>query len=286
MPGRTDFSPHRTAPPPAAFAPSRAPADPKAYWSAVASAWRARGHEGPWRAVSDAINEALIARWLPRIGGGSVLKTDLFDEYVGRGLVPTLASRFSAVAGVDISAEIVDAVGELHPALAARRADVRALPFESASFDAIVSNSTLDHFQSREDIATALAELYRVLRPGGTLLITLDNAVNPVIAIRNALPERVRAATHLVPYAVGATTGPAGLRQLLERCGFTVRTQSAVVHCPRLLAVLAGRLVDRHGGPVVRRRYTQVCTAFESLAALPTRYLTGHFVAALAVKRG
>jgi ubiquinone/menaquinone biosynthesis C-methylase UbiE len=47
-----------------------------------------------------------------------------------------------------------------------RRADARSLPFDDASFDAIFSVATFEHIL---DLPKALAEMHRVLRPGGSL---------------------------------------------------------------------------------------------------------------------
>ena len=55
------------------------------------------------------------------------------------------------------------------------------------SFDLVVSTSTLDHFGHASDIGDALAELNRVLRKGGELVITMDNTGNPVIALRRII---------------------------------------------------------------------------------------------------
>ena len=65
-------------------------------------------------------------------------------------------------------------------------ADVRSLPFAEASFGVVFSGSTLDHFESAADIQRSLGELYRVLRPGGTLILTLDNPANPLIEGRSS----------------------------------------------------------------------------------------------------
>lgn len=252
------------------------------YWNSVAEEWNQRPDGKAWRIVSDAVNIELLEKWLPRNPAGSVLKTDLFDEATGVGLLPWLSASFARVAGVDIAPVLVKTIRERHAKVQAEVADVRQLPFAAQSFDCIVSNSTLDHLPTRDDIGVAVRELNRVMRPGGHLLITLDNPVNPIVGFRNLLPERVRGG--LLPYALGATLGPRGLRAMLEECGFDVLKSGAVFHSPRVLVVLGGRLVDRRTLPT-KRRYAGLWRPFEALGALPTKYLTGHFVAMLARKR-
>jgi SAM-dependent methyltransferase len=265
--------------------PDQLPAGRAEYWDEVAGEWNQRGDLGAWRSVSDAVNTDLIDRWLPKASGGAVLKTDLFDELVGTGLVGALSESFGSVAGIDVSPTLVDIVQTRHPQLDARVADIRELPFEDLTFEAVVSNSTLDHFPSPAEIAASLREINRVLRPGGSLLVTLDNGMNPVVAARNALPARWRDATGLVPYDVGATCRrPRDLQLLLEDAGFGVAELGAVLHCPRVIGVLVGNVVDRRGSDRTRRSYARTLVSFERLARLPTRFITGHFVAALAVK--
>jgi ubiquinone/menaquinone biosynthesis C-methylase UbiE len=62
--------------------------------------------------------------------------------------------------------------GEASPpaAAAAASADATRLPFRSASFDAIIAAEILEHVP---DDAGALAEIARVLRPGGTVAVTV-----------------------------------------------------------------------------------------------------------------
>jgi SAM-dependent methyltransferase len=51
-------------------------------------------------------------------------------------------------------------------------ADMRKLPFETATFDAIVSAYAIDHL-NRQGIDQALAEAGRVVKPGGDFLLML-----------------------------------------------------------------------------------------------------------------
>jgi len=248
-------------------------------WDAAAAEWP--GGDAPlWRLQSDAVNGRLLERWLPpRLD--SVLKTDLFDEFVSPGLLPELRRRARVVTGIDLSAEVVTGAGERNPAPELIRADVRELPFPDMSFDAVVSNSTLDHFEGPHDVRLALREISRVLVPGGRLVLTLDNPWNPAIALRNRLPGGLsRRLRRGFAYRAGWTCGPRPLRGLLTEAGLDVSQTTAVLHAPR--ALVAALPAPRSAA--ARRRTMRALLGAERLEALPSRYLTGHFVAALAVK--
>jgi SAM-dependent methyltransferase len=251
-----------------------------AYWNSVAEGWVA-GRDRLWRAHSDAVNVALCRRWLPVGRSRRLLKTDLFDEAAGDGLWPALVTLARHVDAVDVSLAVARRARTQHP-IAGAAADVRHLPFPDASFDTVVSNSTLDHFDSREAIAESLAELRRVLAPGGHLLLTLDNGANPIVALRNALPERWLSSIGLVSYRVGRTLGPRGARRLLADVGFHVVRQTAIMHAPRVAAIPLLRFVDRMSGGRAAVRCLRALGSFEIAERWPTRDVTGHFVALLA----
>lgn len=231
-----------------------------------------------WRLYSDRVNSGLIERWLGD-RSGAALKTDLYDESLTAGLVPVLAVRFERVAGIDIDPDVAAAAQDRHPELEATVADVRSMPFEQASFDVVVSNSTLDHFDREAEVRAALREIHRVLRPDGLLVITLDNPVNPLIALRNRLPQRTAETLRGgFPYPAGWTTNSAGLRAMLDSLGFPVLELTTVSHAPRALLALSRRPADRSS------RRLRAALRLERLERLPTRALTGHFVAAFAVR--
>jgi SAM-dependent methyltransferase len=258
--------------------------DPTQYWDTVAAAWQDTHPQRLWRAYSDALHARLLRRWLPAAEMHDVLKTDAFDEAVSTGLFELLAARAQRVWSVDISAQLVRAAQVRHPALYATCADVRRLPFADGMFDLIVSNSTLDHFSHWDDLVAAVRELYRVLKPGGTLLLTLDNLANPVIALRRILPFRLLHRLGLVPYYVGVTCGPLRLRRLLQQAGFTVHHSSVMLHCPRVLAIPLAGLLEKYASSATQRRYIRLLLAWEHLAVWPVHFLTGHFLTVRALK--
>ena len=98
------------------------------------------------------------------------------------------------------------------------RAIAERLPFSAESFDLVFVKSTLDHCANAQ---AAIAEIYRVLRPGGFVLITLQNFASwQRRALATLLPstyERHRKRDHHTsPFTPGLLT------QQLEEVGFKV----------------------------------------------------------------
>ncbi|HZR84157.1 MAG TPA: class I SAM-dependent methyltransferase [Candidatus Binatia bacterium] len=253
----------------------------RAYWHETGARLRAAQATSFARLYSDEVHRHLVERWWPSSPVRAALKTDLFEEACGAGLAAILTERARHVVAIDIAAGTAVAARARHGDLRVVEADVRALPFRSASFDVAVSSSTLDHFASRAEIAGSLRELARVLRPGGTLILTLDNPANPLLALRRAVPRLWRA-LGIVPYRVGATLGPRALRHALAAASFRTDELAAVMHVPRFPAAVVARLPRSEpgaGGALARG-----LLRFERLGDWPTRFLTGHFLAALAVR--
>jgi SAM-dependent methyltransferase len=254
------------------------------YWDDVAVEWLAT-RDALWRRHSDDVNVALCRRWLPT-HLHRLLKTDVFDEAASAGLWPWLSGFADKVEVIDQSTAVAARARSRQPKLSVTAADVRNLPFADECFDAVVSNSTLDHFARAESIGDGLLELRRVLVPGGRLLLTLDNPANPVVALRNVLPFSWLSRVGLVPYFVGTTLGARAIVSLLERVGFDVVEVTAVMHCPRVLAVPAARLVGLLSAQrETHARFLRSLGWFEIAERWPTRFRTGHFVAVLAARR-
>lgn len=242
------------------------------YWGQVADRL-GPGVPPSWRHYSDAVNARLVSQWLPG-DTGRCLKTDLFDEAFTGGFLPPAAGR---TFGVDVSRAIAGRARERRPDLLPVATDVRQLPFRDRTFDTVISTSTLDHFEDESQIPRSLRELHRVLTPSGRLLVTLDNPHHPIVALRSrgaGLWQRLG----LIPYEMGPSLSASGLRQALESVGFTVEHAGATQHVPRLLLTALGR--QAHVALI------HAAMRLEGLDRLPTRYLTGQFVCALAQRPG
>jgi SAM-dependent methyltransferase len=80
-----------------------------------------------------------------------------------------LGGRGFEVSGVDGSAEMLDHARRLNPGRDLRVADVEALPFADATFDVVLSVEVLRYLPRPRQ---AIAEMARVLKPGGMALVT------------------------------------------------------------------------------------------------------------------
>lgn len=256
------------------------------YWDAVVGARTKKPHymDEFLGALKRDAYLALIGRWAGDLPFRAVLKTDLFEEAMGPdAFLLDLCDGACAPVGMDIS---VTAARAALARDAARRgryvvADVRRLPFAGQSFPVVVSPSTLDHFSDANDLGIALRELHRVLEPGGRLIITLDNR-------QNVFDPLLRLAIRLgrTPFHIGRSYSVAGLRGELEAAGFRVLETTAILHNPRLMAVLTTSAARRLGWRPLTRLVRGGLRAAQGLERTRLRYRTGSFVAALAIREG
>lgn len=116
-----------------------------------------------WYVGMRAISRALLA---PALRPGAPAR--LLDAGCGTGRNVAWLAEFGSAVGVDLSAQALTLSRRRGARVA--RASVLALPFADHSFDAVTSFDVLYHRWVSDDRA-ALAELRRVLKPGGLLLV-------------------------------------------------------------------------------------------------------------------
>jgi len=154
---------------------------------------------------------------------GAATGTRVLDVACGPGFVAEAAARRgAAVVGLDFAAAMIATARQRHPALAFQEGDAEALPFDDASFDAVVMNFGVLHLARPE---AALAEALRVLRPGGRYAFTVwagpDQAVGFGMILRavEALGQKDVPLPEGPPFFRFSAAEEA--RRTLERTGFS-----------------------------------------------------------------
>lgn len=239
------------------------------FWTDVGGRFPDLGGAASTRYYSD--NERrLFTEYFPALEGLAIFKTDLWDEARNTRILAWASQQGARVYGIDISEPTViqaratfeRKVSRFHGAVA----DIRELPFRDASFDAIYSMGTIEHFDETE---RAVAEMARVLKPGGRAIVGVPNRYDPFL---RPLVAAALQALGLYAYGYEKSFSRRALREMLERAGLTVVAETAILFIPgwlrmldlachawcRPLATVTGALVwpfaflDRHL-PVVRR---------------------------------
>lgn len=117
---------------------------------------------------------------------------------VGRTAIP-FAGAFESVDAVDVAPAMVERARTLGPPpnLRFHVTDGESLaPFEDASFDAVFSEHVFQHVPHRPVVERYLAEVARVLRPGGSALLQFDTRPGGRARWLGLVPDRLLPRTH------------------------------------------------------------------------------------------
>ncbi|MGE0866437.1 MAG: class I SAM-dependent methyltransferase [Vicinamibacterales bacterium] len=249
----------------------RTPAAYRSFWAGVGERFPDLSGAASTRFYAEN-EQRLFAEHFPALSGLSILKTDLWDEARNTRILVWAHSRGARAFGIDISMPTLSLAGQAFATagfaggLGAAAGDVRALPFGDGRFDAIYSMGTIEHFAETE---MAVAEMARVLKPGGRAIIGVPNRLDPFL---RPLLATVMQALGIYGYGYEKSYTRRALRQMLEHAGLEVVAETAILFIPgwlrmldlachswcRPLAMVTGALVapfvwlDRHI-PAVRR---------------------------------
>ena len=154
---------------------------------------------------------------------GARAGTRLLDVACGPGFVAAAAAaRGASVVGLDFSPAMIAEARRRHPMLMFYDGEAEALPFDVASFDAVVMNFGLLHL-ARPD--AAVAEAHRVLRAGGRYAFTVWASPEQAVGFGMALRAIEEFGTTDVPLPEGPPffrfSAPDETRRTLEQAGFS-----------------------------------------------------------------
>ncbi len=176
---------------------------------------------------------ALFAEWAPRLAERSAIGPGdrVLDVACGTGVAAREALARVApggrVSGLDCNPDMLGVAARIAPQVDWRAGTAQALPFGDASFDVALCQFGLMFF---EDRAGALAEMWRVLRPGGRLAVATWAALptSPGYAAMYALLQdlfgaEIAGALH-APFALGEADMLHALAREAGIAGATVET--------------------------------------------------------------
>ena len=228
------------------------------------------------------VHRELVHRWANGLEIRTFLKTDLFEEANGADqILFDLYPPESRAVGMDLVEATASRARQRspNPSLRFLVCDIRHPALKPGSLDLIVSTSTLDHLENAEEFEACLAEVAGLLRPGGLLIVTLDNLENPLYR-----PLRWASRRGWTPFPLGYTVSMKGLTRALTGIGLEVTHTELLLHNPRvvttLLCLAFRKLLGRRADLPVRA----LLGIFSLLGHLPSRRWTACFIAACARK--
>jgi ubiquinone/menaquinone biosynthesis C-methylase UbiE len=159
----------------------------------------------------------------------------VLDVACGTGIVARQAAEkvgsSGSVTAVDLAPDMIDVAKSLPAPTGAHIewhvADAEALPLDDSSFDVVLSQMGL---QFMGDKAKAVAELGRVLAPGGRILINTPGAIQPVFEIlEKAIIDRISPDLAGFVRAVFSMHDPEEHASLLKKAGLKEISSSASI---------------------------------------------------------
>jgi SAM-dependent methyltransferase len=137
----------------------------------------------------------------------------------GRIAVP-LAERGFLVSGLDISETVLAHARAAAPELDLRQGDMRELPWPDGSFDAALNLWTaFGYFESQQEDERVLAEVARVLAPGGVFVLDTVNQTALLRGFRPQAFEELDGTVLLQEHAHDSITGRSQARWTFLRDG-------------------------------------------------------------------
>lgn len=181
--------------------------------------WIARHGEAVWNWSSPAGR----LRWARRVAMFTEFLAHSGPEVLeigcGTGLFTAEIARSGRnITAIDVSPDLLELAAErvCRDNVRFLREDAHATGFSSESFDSIVGSSCLHHLEP----VRALAEFHRLLRPGGMLLFTEPNMLNPQVALMKNVPWLKRRAgespdeTAFVRFSLAKDLRQCGFREI------------------------------------------------------------------------
>jgi len=186
----------------------------------------------------------IIRPWLNSANGCKVLKLDLWNEVKNTNILAWMASQGATTHAIDISFNLArQAAAEFKSSGLVPRFSVASLyelPFKTGSFNFLYTMGTIEHAQ---DMDRCVAEIYRVLKPGGIAVVGIPNKHDPFL---RPLLVYMMNKLGIYPYGLEQSLSRRGLQAMLSRAGFEVLQSDGVLFMPGVIRMAELALLDSY----------------------------------------
>ncbi len=193
--------------------------------------------------------QLVIRQSLPPGDGCRILKLDLWNEVKNTDILSWMARRGAHTHAVDVAFPLVREANAhfrtqgLTPRFSV--ANLYYLPFKSGSFDYVYTMGTIEH---APEMDRCVAEVFRVLKPGGVAVIGVPNKLDPFL---RPLLVHLMNLLGVYPYGMEQSLTRRQLSRLLKRQGFEITGHVGILFMPGILRMVELCLY-RHCRPLAR----------------------------------
>ena len=194
---------------------------------------------------------AIFEQWTPMLSRAARIRSGqrVLDLACGTGVLARQilddVGSHGAVVGLDAGAGMLAVARKLAPNITWQEGVAESLPFENASFDAVVCQFGLMFFQDRR---AALGEMFRVLKPGGRFAMAVWDALTnsdvfrEEVELLERLAGRDAANALRAPFALGDADELSELFSLPGLESVVLETHSGIGRFPSIQAIVEADL--------------------------------------------
>ena len=144
------------------------------------------------------VEQQKFIRSLVHNSSSCILKTDLWNEGIRKGIFDVNLFKNSFFVGIDISKEVCKKAKSKHDWIQTINSDIKFLPFKENTFNTLLDLSTSDHVKFT-NFQNCIQQYSRILKPQGELIL-MFNKFNLMQKFIQVITRKLHAYTYCFSY--------------------------------------------------------------------------------------